>query len=1356
MNTEFSLTGILKKGFIICALFFHFLGITQNQQPVYKELNTSYGLPTNYIYSIEFDNDGFLWMACPMGLVRYDGSNFRTYTKGAFDSGRREMNIKNLCLIDDNIWYTSQDGGLFYYNRLNHNNSEFPLNGFEQGKLGKNPFLFLFRDSENQLWISIKHKGVIRINPLTGEQRQFQHQSGQRNGLISNNVSAMCQDQSGNYWLATDKGINVLDKANGTFHYYINSSSEKNLLLSNNIKSILIDPAGYVWTGTAGEGLSKFDPTTLKRVDYLSEKGNSKTISNNYISNLFVDSSNQLWVSTKNGLNCINLNSKKQEAIRYKKGRFGGLSSNRINDVAISPGGNIWVATNGGGINVIQNSESRFVNKNFNTNQDKLNGIAIVGIAQDHQNRIWIATQGEGVMVFNDKGKYLKKLTSSLTKVSKKGDCNITNLHYEENNMYLGSSSNGLAYIELADERINDEEEVKICTLPQLRNGVYDILPVKDDKTWVLTEKGAYCFNNGKAIDSLITTVAATCIVQDYRSGIWVGTASDGVWNYQPQQQESIHYTHTFTDTSSIVGDCVSCLFEDNTGILWIGTTDGGLCYFDRNYHKFIPFKHADKNVSNGVFSIIEDDDENLWVSSEYGLLKINHLANESVLYGYGEGLLRSEFNSQAVLKDKNGCLFFGTENGLLSFNPKRLHRDKVFPKIKITDFFVFNKSIFEMDDLKKSQDFLNNTKVSLETKENFIGIEFVGADLDYSEHIQYKYRLLGLEDEWVISRSNNYVSYLNIPSGNYTFQLTSTNKDGIWNPEIKELSIEVKTPLFLRTWFVVLSVIFISFIVTILVFLRVKMASKMTLELEEKVNKKTSQLKDFNEKLQREVDERKLAEESAENANKTKSLFLANMSHEIRTPMNSIIGFADLLTSLIKDEKQRNYLESIKSSGRSLLILINDILDLSKIEAGKFEIEYQPVNLKSLVEEIRQVFTLKCDEKDLLFHTDIDPQIPDALMLSDSRLRQIFVNIVGNAIKFTERGSITIKVAQIAAPINTSKINLEIDIIDTGVGIPDEQQQNIFHAFHQQEGQEFNKYGGTGLGLTISKRLMELMGGKIKLSSIVDKGTTFSLYLNDVPVSTEDIKEEQILDITLLNDINLSESSILVVDDSKANRNLIIEFLSPTGATIYEAGNGQEAFDKAKELLPSIIFLDIRMPVMNGLETAKALRNYLSTAQIPLVAFTASISYSKTNKYEVAGFDDVLLKPVQMDELSNVITKHLNVLPTITDKEKDILEDVNDTGFENIRIVDLKAALDDLVHLESEWEFAKSNRFVNVVLEFSIKMIDIGESYSVNAITKYGQQLQLNARSFDTIKMEKSLNAFPQLVDELRSYLND
>lgn len=383
-------------------------------------------------------------------------------------------------------------------------------------------------------------------------------------------------------------------------------------------------------------------------------------------------------------------------------------------------------------------------------------------------------------------------------------------------------------------------------------------------------------------------------------------------------------------------------------------------------------------------------------------------------------------------------------------------------------------------------------------------------------------------------------------------------------------------------------------------------------------------------------------AKEKAETANHMKSEFLANMSHEIRTPMNSIIGFADLLYSTVQNERQKSHLRIIRNSGRSLLTLINDILDLSKVEAGKMEIQLEPVNLVKLIKEIEQIFIPKISEKQLEFIIDIEKNIPQHLMLDELRVRQVMFNLVGNAVKFTGSGFIKFSVKKDFEKEDDSKLTLQFSVEDTGIGIPKEEHENIFDTFKQQQGQSMRKFGGSGLGLTITKRLVDMMGGKIGVESTPGEGSLFWVKLSHVNVATTNtlLKEENPIK---LENIDFANAKILVADDVSENRRLIAELFYDTDVTIYEALNGKEAVEMCREYLPDIILLDFRMPELTGQQAAHILKHDPQTKHIPIIGVSASGTIRHINDSEMSGlFDEFMIKPIQLNTLIMNLKKYL------------------------------------------------------------------------------------------------------------------
>ncbi|MGF7138069.1 PAS domain S-box-containing protein [Roseimarinus sediminis] len=380
------------------------------------------------------------------------------------------------------------------------------------------------------------------------------------------------------------------------------------------------------------------------------------------------------------------------------------------------------------------------------------------------------------------------------------------------------------------------------------------------------------------------------------------------------------------------------------------------------------------------------------------------------------------------------------------------------------------------------------------------------------------------------------------------------------------------------------------------------------------------------------------LAKHAAEMANKAKSEFLANMSHEIRTPMNSILGFSEIMLNSTDDPKHREFLNTILSSGNTLLSLINDILDLSKVEAGRLEIKPEYTSLKITVNEIKQLFELKARKQQIDLLVKFDVEMPTTVLIDEVRLRQILLNIVGNAVKFTKEGHVSIEVTLLNKKYDT--VFFEIGIEDTGIGIPAHDLGRIFDAFSQQSGHDNRTYGGTGLGLAICKRLMELMGGEIKVESKVGRGSRFILYFNNIPFVADRVSKQESY-VWDVNEMNFAPAKILIVDDVEHNRFLVKAYLSRYSFELLEAENGKIAIDMVRKLNPDLVLMDVRMPVMDGFEATKILKSDPKTRSIPVIALTASTLQNEVDAIKYI-FDEFMHKPVKKNEIIAMLKKFL------------------------------------------------------------------------------------------------------------------
>ncbi len=487
---------------------------------------------------------------------------------------------------------------------------------------------------------------------------------------------------------------------------------------------------------------------------------------------------------------------------------------------------------------------------------------------------------------------------------------------------------------------------------------------------------------------------------------------------------------------------------------------------------------------------------------------------------------------------------------------------------------------------------------------------------------------------------------------------------------------------------------------------------------------------------------------EAAQAANKAKSVFLANMSHEIRTPLNAILGFADLLGSLVVDPEQQNYLASITSSGKSLLYIINDILDLSKIEAGKLEIRYEPTRISVLFNDIRKLFALPVQQKGLEFTTRVSPDLSEDLMLDEVRLRQVLFNLIGNAVKFTEKGSIALS-AKKTDSTHEGYLDLTITVSDTGAGIHPEAQKEIFEAFRQQAEHQARSYEGTGLGLTISKSLIEMMGGTLSVTSRPGEGSIFEIRLKKIAPATDVsiVESDHSMEVDILA---YPRASILVADDIALNRMLIKEFVRSSELTVIEAKDGRSAVQLARQHRPDLILMDIRMPVMDGYNAMAKIRRHGDLQSIPIVAITASGMKEELERIISSGFDGYLIRPFNRHQLIETVVRFLpreELKKSTPAPTMDPVDALSPQARNELPDIITRMEKD----LMKQWESVRHIQRIPDIEDFGCRVKSLGEAHGMGAISEYGENLLYHVGGFDIDHIQSTLDRFPELIERIK-----
>ncbi|BDU71755.1 hybrid sensor histidine kinase/response regulator [Mesoterricola silvestris] len=812
---------------------------------------------------------------------------------------------------------------------------------------------------------------------------------------------------------------------------------------------------------------------------------------------------------------------------------------------------------------------------------------------------------------------------------------------------------------------------------------------------------------------------------------LWVGTQSSGVRRVIPRPGGPPE-VETYGPAQGLPSLAHDFVRELSTGLVF--TTHAGFYRFDEATRRFQPDPRFAALFPQGPRypdGVVEGPGGRIWM----------HVQDEATLErdtGYAEALPGHPFRFEkgpwkrladstiyAILPEADGTVWMGGPDGLVRYDP-----GEEFSLPWSSGPLVRRITGPGRQTLHGGAGAWNGAG-RLPFASNTLRFEFAAPGGSPESATQYRVRLEGYDRAWSPWSSETFRDYTNLPEGAYRFQVAARNGNGQVTPA-SAVGFRILPP-FYRTWwaylvYVALGALTLQALVQWRLW-RSRLARKV---LVRKVVERTEQLR-------RKTTQLELAKAEAEAATRAKSEFLANMSHEIRTPLNAILGYAEILRDEVEEPRLREHLAAISSGGKALLGIIGDILDLSKIEAGRMELEYAPAHVGDLVRDVVRTFALRCREKGLDLQVEEDPALPGILVVSQVHLRQILFNLMGNAVKFTERGAVSVALKEWGR--GPDSVDLAIEVRDTGIGIPEGQRETIFDAFHQVSGQDASRYGGTGLGLAICRRLADMMGGELRVASAQGQGSTFTLFLHGVAVSSEEAVHE---DLEAPFRGEFLPATLLLVDDVKPNRELLKHFFESFPFRFEEAQDGAEAVAVARRVLPDLIVMDLRMPVLDGIQATRILKADDRLKAIPVIILTASTTQSDEAPVWESGADGFLRKPVSRSRLAAEIARFLPCRGEAA------------PGGAREPSPEVRAALPRLLaelegEAQAEWRQLEDSFFIDRMTGFAARMAALADTYGEPGLKAWSGQVLDQAGAFDMENLPATFRRFPDVVDAIR-----
>jgi len=1188
--------------------------------------NNPHSISSNSVNDLIFDNDGNMWIATYWGLSRYDPAQDR-FTNYLHDENKLNSpssnSVTSLALSHDGaIWFGTNGGGLNRFDPKTHTFTSYRHSPNAEQGLASDAISTLFYSSDKTLWIGTNASGVNQIQLAdNGSVQTIKLYNKALSGLIQDGIVKIAEDRLGRIWIGSQIGLSRFIKESGKFDNHHGRSNKPNHFQATGIKDMHLDKHGELWI--AGTDID------IYRLRINSNDFTRHRIPLGTVSAIATDKYNALWLGhLGSGVSRLDRYASAFRNYTHDKSDVNTLTHSNIYSVALGNNNTLWVGTRKGlnHLNLNTNTVKRYIDDGKSPLNKRIIVQAITSLTKQNERYLWMSNSWWGVSLLDLERDEFTHFMPDEDKTNSIKNREIWSVYSTpEGDVYAGSKYGYLNHY-------------------RPERGDFDIIEFSPNH------------NPNRAM----------AIFEDSLGGLWIG-ADNGLFHREAPSINQFNFYHPDSEHPIRPANiAVRTINEDMHGNIWFGTEGGGVYQWQRRHKKLVNYQVEDGLSHNSVTNIQEDDSGRMWFGTGNGLSRFDPKTKTFRNYTTEHGLPSDFFHRPASVKLANGKLAFGTTEGLSIFKPEDIFENTQAPEIVFTDFQLFNQSVtphLTLDSANKpvlTQDINYIKQITLNHQQSVFSFSFAALNFDVAKMNQYAYQLEGFDSDWQHIGNRRNVTYTNLDPGKYVFRVKAANNEGVWNEESIAIKLAILPPWWLSWWAWVLYILaFVSlFCLVIFTFLQQKRSKD-----EQHLNYKLLEL------------------------DKIKDDFLANTSHELRTPLNGIIGLSESLIEGACGQVNKGTSDNLKlivNSGKRLAYLIDDILDFSKLKEHDIKLNRVSIDLHSVADNILRLTEPLTLGKPITLSNDIDKYF-GTVRADENRLQQILYNLVGNAVKFTETGKISLRAYK-------ESEKLWVEVSDTGIGIAPERIANVFEAFEQADHHEQNHghVGGTGLGLAVTKKLVELHGGEIEIQSTVKEGTTvrFSLASSDNLLSTNSeptnnkpasdssvnpsppspsnhnagtpfnpqaheansTRENSSYKRSILKPKSQTiEHHILIVDDEPINRQVLINLLSLKPYRLSQCPTGLQALDLISRLNKDdsldqidLILLDVMMPGISGYETCETLRKTFSVSELPIIFLTAKSQVSDLNMAYSVGANDFLNKPIVKEELFARVELHL------------------------------------------------------------------------------------------------------------------